>query len=121
MAQGYPPDKLISKFSCSTTANCNIKSVYGQLRTLRGLYYLHYMGQVIEVKNKPFICNEQNTQSSKSIKICIDLWIVKSIKISKTDLTDIDCIDQSIEIDDTLILVIDLSWFLPISWIYMGR
>ena len=37
MAQGYPPDKLITKFSCSTTASCNIKSAYSQLRTLRGL------------------------------------------------------------------------------------
>ena len=39
----------------------------------------------------------------------------QSIKIGKSDLIDIDCIDQSVEIDNTLVLLIDLSWFLPIS------
>ena len=34
---------------------------------------------------------------------------------------DIDCIDQSVEIDDTLVSFIDLSWFLPISSIYIAR
>ena len=43
------------------------------------------------------------TRSSQSIKIGIDLSIDKSIKIGKSDLIDIDCIDQSLEIDDTLI------------------
>ena len=33
----------------------------------------------------------------------------KSIKIGKSDLIDIDCIDQSVEIDDTLVSFIDLS------------
>ena len=42
------------------------------------------------------------TRSSQSIKIGIDLSICKSIKIGKSDLIDIDCIDQSVEIDDTL-------------------
>ena len=41
------------------------------------------------------------TRSSQSIKIGIDLSIDKSIKIGKSDLIDIDCIDQSVEIDDT--------------------
>ena len=36
-------------------------------------------------------------------------------------MTDIDCIDQSVEIDDTLIAFIDLTWFLPTSSIYIGR
>ena len=34
---------------------------------------------------------------------------------------DIDGIDQSVEIDDTLVSFIDLSWFLPISSIYIGK
>jgi len=45
----------------------------------------------------------------QSIKIGIDLSIDESIKIGKTDLIDIDCIDQSVEIDDTLVSFIDLS------------
>ena len=45
------------------------------------------------------------TRSSQSIIIGID-------NIVKCDLIDIDCIDQSVEIDDTLISFIDLSWFI---------
>ena len=51
------------------------------------------------------ICSEMvtstaiETRSSQSIKIGIDLSIDKSIKIGKSDLIDIDCIDQSVEID----------------------
>ena len=48
------------------------------------------------------------SRSSQSIKVGIDLTIDKSIKIGKSDLIDIDCIDQSVEIDDTLVLLIDL-------------
>ena len=55
--------------------------------------------------------SRQCTWSSQSIKIGIDLLIDKSIKIGKSDLIDIDCIDQSVEIDDTLVSFIDLSWF----------
>ena len=47
-------------------------------------------------------------RSSQSIKIGTDLSIDKSIKIGKSDLIDIDCIDQSVEIDDTLVSFIDL-------------
>ena len=54
-------------------------------------------------------------RSSQSIKICNDYSIDKSIEIGKSDLIDIDFIDQSVEIDDTLPSFIDLSWFLPIS------
>ena len=61
------------------------------------------------------------SRSSQSIKIGIDLSIDKSMKIGKSDFIDIDCIDQSVEIDDTLISSIDLSWFLPISVIHIGR
>ena len=43
------------------------------------------------------------SRSSQSIKIGIDLSIDESIKIRKTDLIDIDCINQSVEIDDTLV------------------
>ena len=53
-------------------------------------------------------------RSSQSIKIGIDVSIDKSKKTGKSDLIDIDCIDQSVEIDGTLVLLIDLSWFLPI-------
>ena len=35
-----------------------------------------------------------NTRSSKSIKIGIDVSIKKSMKIGKSDLIDIDCIDH---------------------------
>ena len=38
-----------------------------------------------------------------------ELSIDKSVKIGKSDLIDIDCIDQSVEIDDTLVSFIDLS------------
>ena len=31
------------------------------------------------------------------------------MKIGKSDLIDIDCIDQSVEVDHTLVLFIDLS------------
>ena len=57
--------------------------------------------------------------SSQSIKICTHLSINKLIKIGKSDFIDIDCIDQSVEIDDTLISLMDLSRFLPISLIYI--
>ena len=43
----------------------------------------------------------------RSVSIC------KSIKIGKSDLIDIDFIDQSVEIDDTLGSFIDLSRFYP--------
>ena len=55
-------------------------------------------------------CNEwwmawhmYTSRSSQWIKIGIDLSIDESIKIGKTDLIDIDCIDQSVEIDDRLV------------------
>ena len=41
--------------------------------------------------------------------------------MGKADLIDIDCIDQSVEIDYTLVLFIDFSWFLPNSSIYIAR
>ena len=63
----------------------------------------------------------QYSRSSQSIKIGIDLSIDKSMKIGKTEFIDIDCIDQSVEIDDTLISSIDLSSFLPISMIHIRR
>ena len=44
-----------------------------------------------------------NTWSTESIKTDINLSIDKSIKIDKSDLIDIDCIDQSIEIGGTLV------------------
>ena len=59
--------------------------------------------------------------SSQLIKISIDLSIDKLIKVIKSDLIDIDCIAQSVEIDDTLFSFIDLSWFLPISSIHIWR
>ena len=40
------------------------------------------------------------------------------MKIGKSDLIDIDCVDKSVEIVDTLVSFIDLSWFLAI---YIGR
>ena len=43
------------------------------------------------------------SRGSQSIKISIDLSIDESINIGKTDLIDIDYIDQSVEIDDTLV------------------
>ena len=59
--------------------------------------------------------------SSQLIKISIVLSIDKLIKVSKSDLIDIDCIDQLVEIDDTVFSFIDLSWLLPISLIHIGR
>ena len=50
--------------------------------------------------------------SSQSIKIGTHLSIDKLIKIGKSNqFIDIDCIDQSVEIDDTLISFMDLSKF----------
>ena len=51
-----------------------------------------------------------NSQS-QSIKIGFDLSNNKSIKIDNSDLIDFDCIEQSVEIDDTLVSFIDLSRF----------
>ena len=45
------------------------------------------------------------------MKIGTDLSLDKSIKIGKSDLIDIKCIDQSVEIDDTLVSFIELSRF----------
>ena len=61
------------------------------------------------------------SRSGQSIKVDIDLSIDKSIKIGKSDLIDIDWFDQSVEMDDTLVSFIDLSRFLPISSIHIGR
>ena len=49
------------------------------------------------------------TRSSQPINIGIDLSINKWIKIGKSDLIDIDRIDQSVEIDDTLASFLNLS------------
>ena len=70
------------------------------------------------------MCDRLYTRSSQSIKIGIELSIDKSMKIGKSDMSDligIDCIDQSAEIDDTIVSFIDLSRFLPISSIHIGR
>ena len=60
-------------------------------------------------------------RSSQSVKIGIGLSIDKSIKIGKSDLIGIDCIDQSVEICDTLVSFVDFLDLLPISSIYIGR
>ena len=59
-----------------------------------------------------------NTRSSQSIKIGI---VYKSMKIGISDLIDIDCIDQSVEINDTLVSFIDLSRFKRFHRSYIGR
>ena len=46
--------------------------------------------------------------SSQSTKIGIDLSLDKSIKIGKSDLIVIDCIHQSVEIEDRLVSFDDL-------------
>ena len=53
------------------------------------------------------ISGKQYTRSSQWLEI----GIYQSIKIRKSDLIDIGCIDQLVEIDDTLVLFIDLSRF----------
>ena len=55
------------------------------------------------------------------MKIGTDLSIDKSIKIGKSDLIDIDCIDQSVEIDDTLVsfihlLILIFTDFIDLYW-----
>ena len=53
-------------------------------------------------------CERGNfARSSHSIRIGTDLSIDKSIEIGKSDLIDIDWINQSVEIDDTLVSFID--------------
>ena len=53
------------------------------------------------------VSGKQYTRSSQWLEI----GIYQSIKIHKSDLIDIGCIDQLVEIDDTLVLFIDLSRF----------
>ena len=55
------------------------------------------------------LCSEAFPRSSQSIKIGIDLSVNKSIEIGNSDLIDIDCIEQSVEIGDTLVSFNDLS------------
>ena len=58
------------------------------------------IGCVLETaENTPGVVNRK-----KSVSI-----YRQSIKIGKSDLRDIDCIDQSVEIDDTLALFLNLS------------
>ena len=61
---------------------------------MRNLHKKEFKTEILD-----FLVKE--TRSSQSIKIGIDLLIDKSIKIGKSDLIEIDCIDQSVEIDDT--------------------
>ena len=65
---------------------------------------------IFRFENKPS-WGAKRKRSLSIDKIGIDLSIVKSIKIGKFDLIDIDCNDQSVEIDDTLVSFIDLSRF----------
>ena len=58
------------------------------------------IGCVLETaENTPGVVNRK-----KSVSI-----YRQSIKIGKSDLSDIDCIDQSVEIDDTLASFLNLS------------
>ena len=52
------------------------------------------------------------TRCNQSIKIDTDLSIDKSVKIVWIDLIDIDCIDQSVEIDNARIFFIDCCWLI---------
>ena len=61
---------------------------------MRNLHKKEFKTEILDILVK-------DTRSSQSIKIGIDLLIDKSIKIGKSDLIEIDCIDQSVEIDDT--------------------
>ena len=61
---------------------------------MRNLHKKEFKTEILDILVK-------ETRSSQSIKIGIDLLIDKSIKIGKSDLIAIDCIDQSVEIDDT--------------------
>ena len=53
------------------------------------------------------IAISQQVRSGQSIKIGINLSIDKSINIGKSDLIDINCINQSVEINDTLVSFIN--------------
>ena len=61
---------------------------------MRNLHKKEFKTEILDILVK-------ESRSSQSIKIGIDLLIDKSIKIGKSDLIEIDCIDQSVEIDDT--------------------
>ena len=61
---------------------------------MRNLHKKEFKTEILDILVK-------KTRSSQSIKIGIDLLIDKSIKIGKSDLIEIDCIDQSVEIDDS--------------------
>ena len=61
-----------------------------------------------------FCC--QLPRSNESIKIRIDISIKR---VNLIWFSDTDCIDKSIEIDETLVPFIHLSRFLPISPIYI--
>ena len=61
-------------------------------------------------RTKTFLSSGNSiSRSNQSMKIGTDLSIEKSKKIGKSDLIDIDCIDQSVEIDDTLVSFFNLS------------
>ena len=72
---------------------------------------------------------ETVTHSSFSQKLFVWYRITKTVRfynyiqfsLGKSDLIDIHCIDQSVIIDNTLVSFIDLSWFLPISSIYIAH
>ena len=90
-----------------------------QMRSdVRHLGYCNQRSLIPRIHSAPVTCSTRKTEcSSQSIKIGIDLSIDK--KIGKSELIDFDCIDQSVEIDD--ISFIDLTRFLPISSIHIGR
>ena len=82
---------------------------------LSNLYIMKYQSQLF---NSGWF---YPVRSSQSIKIAIDLSIDKSIKIGKSDLIDIDRINQLAEINDTLVSFINSFQFLLISSIYIRR
>ena len=84
----------------STSARCSFAPLQKSGRNHLSYVWTEALSDMVFVSEQ-----DPSTQSSQSIIIGID-------KIVKCDLIDINCIDQSVEIDDTLVSFIDLSWFI---------
>ena len=121
---GFIP-KACVVFGCCINADQNF--TINKLLNSRSWYYVEPTSRETKKKGRTDVCSVVFTLRQRSMIAYIprnnqSITIDKSIKIGKSDLIHIDCIDQSVAwIDDTLVAFIALTWFLPISSIYIGR
>ena len=114
---GFIPEAC-DVFGCCIKAdqNCTIN----QLLNNRSWYYVEPTSRETKKKGRTDVCSvvftlRQQTRIAYISRNNQSITIDKSIKIGKSDLIHIHCIDQSVAwIDDTLVAFIALTWFLPI-------